>query len=144
METTGPTRLDEFCKVFGIDFFDLQLSCIFCKFVCNLEDLAAFHKKNLSIVYRYTVPFACCLKCLKHTALYERQRFSLCSVKPSVIDVLTGKSFFDLPIRCLFCLSLLDPIERKEACLRNDDVILVRGHWRCICRVCFSNQYEIE
>lgn len=144
METTEPTRLDEYCQVFGVSFFNLRLPCIFCKFLCTVEDLAAFFKKKLSLVYRNRVPFACCLKCLKHTARYERQKFSLCSVKPFVIDALTGKSFFELPVRCLLCLSLLDEIEKKECCLREEDIILVRGHWRCFCRDCFVVQNEIE
>lgn len=142
MASLQPTRLNEYCKLHSIDFFDLRLHCIFCQFICSLQDLASFFEKNLSLVYRNNLPFACCMKCLKQTAIYERERFCQCTVKSSLIDVVTGKSLQDLIVRCLYCFALLDSIEKRECLNRDEDLCLVRGHWRWYCRNCFSLHYE--
>lgn len=131
-----PSRLDEFCEVYRVSFFNLRLPCIFCKFLCTLEDLALFYTKNLSVVYRDRVPFACCDKCLKHTALYERIKYSQCAVKCSVIDVVAGKPLSDLLIRCMFCFALLDVAEKQNCLSRDEDFVLIRGYWRGRCRNC--------
>ena len=142
MDSSQPTRLNEFCRVNNITFFDLRLSCIFCQFVCSLEDLASFFTKDLSIVYKYNKPHACCRKCLLLTANYEREKYFQCVVKSSVIDVVAGKRLEDLIVRCLYCFALLDSIEKKECLNRDENIALVRGHWRSFCRHCFSLHYE--
>nr|AYA94859.1 MAG: E6 protein [Human papillomavirus] len=142
MASLPPTRLNEYCRLHNINFFDLRLLCVFCKFVCSPEDLAAFFTKNLSLVYKCNIAYACCLKCLKLTANYERERYSQCIVKSSVIDAVAGKCLEDLIVRCLYCYALLDVLEKKECLNRDEDIHLVRGHWRSSCRNCFSVQYE--
>lgn len=142
MEPSQPTRLDEYCKLHCIDFFNLRLHCIFCKFICTLEDLAAFYQKNLSLVYRLGIPHACCSKCLRHSAEYERYKFFQCAVNYSVIDVIAGKSLNDLIVRCLYCLALLDYAEKYDCLSRGEQVVLVRGHWRSCCRNCWLLHYE--
>lgn len=144
MDPLQPTRLDEFCKVHCIDFFNLRLPCIFCKFLCSLEDLAAFYQKNLSIVYRCGNPHACCTKCLKHTAKYERNRFFQCAVRFAFIDVVAGKPLDDLLVRCLYCFAVLDHAEKYDCLSRDEQVVLVRGHWRSCCRNCVSLNDERE
>lgn len=144
MEIAEPTRLDEFCKLHNIDFFNLRMPCIFCKFLCTLEDLASFHQKNLSVVYRLGTPHACCKKCLLHSAKYERHRFFQCTVKCSIIDVVAGKPLDELLVRCLHCFALLDHAEKYDCLSRDEQVVLVRGHWRLCCRNCAFTHDERE
>nr|AYA94674.1 MAG: E6 protein [Human papillomavirus] len=135
-----PRRLDEYCQFYQIDFFSLRLPCIFCLFYPSLQDLADFYCKKLNIVWRKNVPYVCCSKCCKHSALLERQKFFQCSVKCSILDAVVGKPLKEIVIRCVSCFALLDYAEKLDLCTRDDVVLLVRGHWRGDCRNCALKQ----
>ena len=133
-----PVRLDDFCNYYCVSLFDLSLPCIFCKFICDLQDLASFHLKRLSIVWRSGKPYICCRKCVKLSALYEAENYCVCVVKASVLEGLLHKSLQSVAIRCLCCYQLLDLCEKLDCCARNENFSLVRGTWRGPCRNCIS------
>nr|AYA94392.1 MAG: E6 protein [Human papillomavirus] len=133
-----PVRLDDFCNFFSVSIFDLYLPCIFCKFICDLQDLAAFHVKKLSIVWRNGKAFVCCRKCVQLSAKYEFDNYSVCVVKACSLEGLLHKSLQSITIRCVSCYQLLDLTEKIDCCARQDDFALVRGSWRGPCRNCHT------
>ena len=136
MEPHFPTDLDSYCHYFKISFFDLVLKCIFCKFPLSIIDLASFHNKKLSVIWRDNTPFACCSKCLRLTALYERQNYFVCTAKSYSLTSLTGKELCDIHIRCLHCYAFLDYVEKLRHLYNDVDFALIRGGWRGTCRNC--------
>lgn len=140
METYFPRSLDDYCSYYQISFFNLRMRCIFCKFYTSLQDLAVFYTKGLSIVWRFNVPFACCIKCTLHSALIERQKFRQCVVLGSNLDAVARKPLKEIVIRCIVCFALLDEDEKLDVCARNAVVSLVRGHWRTECRNCVGKE----
>lgn len=135
-----PRSLDEYCKYFEIDFFSLRLRCIFCLFYTSFEDLAAFHTKKLNIVWRHNLPFVCCTKCCRHSALIEKQKYFQCSVKCRILDAVVGKPITEIYMRCTWCFALLDCAEKVDLCARDDLALLIRGYWRADCRNCCTKE----
>lgn len=138
MEPQFPTDLDSYCNYFKISFFDLKLHCIFCKFSVSIVDLASFHNKKLSLIWRDKTPYCCCSKCLRLTALYEKQNYFVCTAKSHLLTGLLGKELSDIVIRCEYCFSILDYIEKLYHVYNDKDFILVRGNWRGVCRNCMQ------
>nr|AYA93944.1 MAG: E6 protein [Human papillomavirus] len=140
MENLFPTCLKEYCEYFGICFFDLNLKCIFCRCTCELVDLALFFQKNLRLVWRTNVPFACCNRCLELCARYESERYSVCSVKAENLHALIHIPLQDVLLRCNYCLGLLTSSEKVDLTTRGRYCWLVRGHWRAICSKCSQKE----
>lgn len=140
MACARPLRLDDFCAVYSVSLFDVSLPCIFCKFVCDLQDLAAFHIRNLCLVWRSEQAFACCRKCINLSAKYEYDNYCVCIVNALSIEQLLGLSLKDIFIRCLCCYKLLDIAEKLDCCAGNEFFALVRGTWRGPCRNCIRKR----
>lgn len=136
MANGRPTSLEEYCRRFNISFFDLRVPCIFCLHPVNLQELAAFYLKRLSLIWRADRCFACCELCLKLSAQYERENYFQCAVYTSVIEGLLNQELRNVIIRCMFCCRLLDTIEKFDSLYRDDVLCLVRGKWRGTCRHC--------
>jgi hypothetical protein len=136
MEGTQPRSLDEYCSVFKVDFFNVRLRCIFCLFYASLTDLANFFDKKLSLVWRGETPYVCCIRCARHSAKIDREKYTLCAVKCDILDAVVGKPLKEIVIRCSACFALLDQAEKLDACAREQLVLLIRGHWRTECRLC--------
>lgn len=139
METL-PRNIAEYCRENGISFFDLQLRCVFCNHWINSVQLAAFHAKELSLIWKHNVCFAACTMCLKLCAKHERDRYYQCNVRSTVISDLLHKPLTEIVIRCLYCLCKLDFIEKLEHCYNEEPFHLVRCHWRGKCRNCKYNE----
>lgn len=135
---TPPGKLDVLCKQYGICFFDLRINCIFCKHLCTIIDLAAFHHKSLCLIWKDKVCFACCTACLKLSARYELENYYQCSVSSDYIEDIVCKPLQDIVVRCLKCLSKLDFIEKLDHKRNNRKLHLVRGYWRADCRNCIE------
>lgn len=140
MADATPTRLDEYCKTYGITFFDLQIPCLFCRFKLQLQDLADFYCKDLSLVWRDSVCFACCCKCLRLCAKFEKENYSRCVVKGCNLEGLVQKPLTEILVRCLFCFRKLDYSEKIDCCIKELPFCLIRHHWRNICRFCRREQ----
>lgn len=138
MASTYPNNLVDLCSVCNISFFNLHLDCLFCKHKLTILDLAGFHQKQLSVVWRNDKAFGSCSKCLRLTANYERENYYRCSVKGSLISGLLKTPLKDITVRCLYCFQLLDLIEKTQHHLGDRDFHLVRNHWRGCCRNCYS------
>ncbi|AWK28191.1 E6 protein [Human papillomavirus type 219] len=142
MAERSPTRLHDLCARTGCTLFNLRVPCIFCKFILSVEDLVAFITKNLSLIDKNNVIYACCVRCLQHCARYEREQFGQCIVNAEHIDVVAGKPLLDILIRCLYCYNILDAAEKIDCRARNQGIVLVRGHWRTGCRLCCALRNE--
>nr|AYA94815.1 MAG: E6 protein [Human papillomavirus] len=136
METPMPTDLREYCKLFDICFFDLQLPCVFCKHIVPLQDLASFYLKCLCLIWKGAVCHAACTKCLKVTALFECDNYFQCSVNAIFLTDLVGKPISQIVVRCVHCLKLLDCAEKIDCIVQQQLCHLIRGRWRARCRVC--------
>nr|AYA94152.1 MAG: E6 protein [Human papillomavirus] len=131
-----PIHLDDFCRKYGISFFDVRLQCVFCKHWISTLDLAAFYCKCLSLIWKDNVCYACCCSCLKLSALYETQRYYQCTVMSDFIEDIVRKPLSEIIIRCLCCLTKLDLVEKLEHKYTGSAFYLVRGYWRGYCRNC--------
>ena len=136
MEEPLPLKIEDYCNRYGISFFALQLRCIFCKHWIDTVQLAAFHAKRLTLLWRQNVCYACCAPCLRLSAKYECERYYQCSLKSTFIVDVLHKPLSEIVIRCLHCLCMLDLIEKVEHLITDDPFHLVRGHWRGTCRNC--------
>lgn len=136
MEQQRPRRLDRYCKEFGISFFDVKLPCLFCKFFLELQELADFHQKTLSLIWKNGQCYAACKRCIRLSALHERENFCRCSVPPDSIESVTGLSLKDLVVRCYFCYRQLDYAEKIDCVASDTDFLLIRHYWRAVCRNC--------
>lgn len=136
MAERRPTRLDDFCTARGLSFFELELPCVFCKRQVSLTDLAAFHEKNLSVIWRNDRPHAACSKCLYDLATVERERYteSVCNARLYVVVV--RKPLDECLLRCYVCLRRLDAVDKNELITQNWFVCRIRGQWRSACRYC--------
>lgn len=138
MSANKPTRLDEYCKEKNISFFELQIPCLFCKFLLSLQELAGFYTKCLSLVYKDDGVYAVCFRCTRASAKYEAEKYLRCIVKSDYVDVLAECSLANLIVRCIDCYKLLDIAEKLDIRARSEDLYLVRRHWRGHCRECYK------
>lgn len=140
MAALYPTSLDEYCTVFGISFFNLQLRCVFCKHWVSLQALADFFVKTLSLVWKNNICYACCSQCLRLIAKYESEHFTRCEVTGEVLQFIVKEPFSEIVIRCLQCYKKLDYAEKIDCCHAGIKFCLVRSHWRSLCRNCKPKQ----
>lgn len=138
MSSNKPTRLDEYCKAANLSFFDLQIPCLFCKFHLSLQELAGFHQKTLSLVWRDDQVYALCYKCTRLSAKFEFEKYLRCIVKCEYVDVLAECPLINLSVRCVDCYKLLDIAEKVDLKARDEDLYLVRRYWRGYCRECYK------
>lgn len=138
MADSLPTSLDEYCRVFHISFFDVKLQCVFCKHFINLQELADFYSKHLSLIWKGCLCFGSCNACLRLIAKFELENHFQCSVRGIFLEDLVNKKLKNIIVRCMVCYKLLDYMEKFDCCCRNLDFVLVRGHWRNICRLCMK------
>lgn len=140
MEELQPRKLDDYCRIFDISLFDLYLKCIFCKRYLTLKDLACFHMKDLSLLWRNNICFACCERCVIASARYEASRHFQCIFQTDHLHVITGVPLQNLDVRCYYCLSVLDTAEKFDLIARNRPTCLVRGYFRAPCRECLRRE----
>lgn len=133
---TQPLKLDEYCRQYGISFFDVQLRCVFCRHLVSTSELADFHCKHLSLIWKEKVCYAACCACLRLCARCEAERYYQCNVCSSLIEDIVRKPLCDIVIRCLYCLAKLDLLEKLEHKYLRKRFHLVRGYWRGDCRNC--------
>lgn len=136
MAEEHPKRLDELCKATGISFFELSLKCAFCNFDLTLQELADFHCKKLSLLYRENIPYAACVRCLKVSARYEFEQFCRCSLPAGILSDVLQIPITSVSVRCTNCYKLLDLPEKIDLCCASENVYLVRNLWRGYCRDC--------
>lgn len=136
MENLFPTCLRDYCDYFEINFFDLRLLCIFCKRLLDEVDLARFHKKQLYLVWRGFVAYACCDKCLKLSARYESEKHCVCVVEAENLHGLIGVPVQNVLLRCKQCLGVLTLSEKVDLLTGRKLVWLIRGYWRATCSSC--------
>lgn len=131
-----PTRLDEFCNQYGLTFFELKIPCTFCKFVLELQELADFYTKGLSLIWKGPECFAACRRCILLSAKYELDHFCRCRVRAENLPDLLGVCIRNLTIRCKVCYKKLDYAEKVDLLAADESYVLVRHYWRGICRNC--------
>jgi hypothetical protein len=140
MENIFPSCLREYCSYFNVNFLDLKLQCIFCRNICDIVDLALFFKKQLRLVWRSQIAYACCNNCIVLSARYESEKYSVCSVKAENLHALIRVPLQDVSLRCNYCIGLLTPSEKVDLITANRYVWLVRGYWRGICSACAAKE----
>lgn len=140
MENLFPTSLPSYCSTFSISFFDLRLQCIFCKSYLSLVDLAEFHEKELSLIWKKNICHACCARCLGLSAKYEVENYFQCACEVEFLHALLNKPLQEIIIRCYYCYKLLDLSSKFDLISRGRQACLVRGHWRAPCRVCLAKE----
>ena len=136
MDVSRPLSLEEYCRHFDISIFDLNIPCIFCRFVLNIEHLASFANKTLSLIWRDNRAYACCISCARLSAKFESERYYQCSIRAVDIEAVLGKPLHTLIIRCCECLRLLDIVEKYDCVCRDGYFHVVRSSLKGLCRFC--------
>lgn len=136
MENLFPTCVKDYCSYFEINFLDLSLPCIFCRFRCNIVDLAQFYSKQLRLIWRNNIAFACCEKCLKLCAKYEFEQHCVCSVRAEHLHGLIRVPMDQVLLRCTYCFAVLTASEKVDLVAGSRYVWLIRGYWRAMCSKC--------
>lgn len=136
MAAEHPKRLDELCDATGQTFFQLSLQCAFCNYTLSLQDLAAFHVKQLSLIYRNNCPYAVCSACTRLSAKCEYEAFCRCSLPADILPDVLQVPLTSICVRCIYCYKLLDCPERFDLAAGSETVYLVRNIWRGPCRDC--------
>lgn len=131
-----PRRLDQLCESSGRSFFELQLQCAFCNHPLGLQELAAFHEKRLSLIYRDITPYGVCRGCTRLSARCEYEHFCRCSLKADILPDILQVPLTAICVRCLYCYRLLDCAEKFDLAAGSETVFLVRNIWRGPCRDC--------
>lgn len=131
-----PTNLEALCAACKVPLEKLSISCVFCNCTLKPQDLFAFSIKKLQLIVKKKFFFACCSFCLECSAKFERINHYQCSSDALFLQHLTGKNLFGLTVRCMFCLKLLDSIEKLAYSEKGYKFHLIRGWWRGCCRFC--------
>lgn len=136
LEPPLPATICGLAKLLEIPLDDCLIPCNFCgNFLTHLE-VCEFDEKRLTLIWKDHLVFACCRVCCSATATYEFNQFYESTVLGRDIEQVTGKSVFDIDVRCYTCMKFLDSIEKLDICGRKRPFYLVRGSWKGICRLC--------
>ena len=136
LEPPLPATIFGLANLLEIPLDDCLVPCNFCgNFLTHLE-VCEFDEKKLNLIWKGHCVFACCRVCCTATATYEFNEFYESTVEGREIESVTGKSIFDVDVRCYTCMKFLDSIEKLDICGRKLPFHKVRGSWKGICRLC--------
>lgn len=139
MASNKPKSVKELADRLAIPLVDLLLPCKFCKRFLSYIELVSFDFKRLQLLWTTEdFVYASCTSCLYATAQYEFIKFFEATVIGRQIEIVEQKPVGEIPIRCRFCLGLLDLIEKLDICARHKEFHKVRNNWKGVCRLCGS------
>ena len=131
-----PSTIKGLAQALGIPLVDCLLPCNFCGKFLDFLEVCDFDKKQLNLIWKDYVVTACCRCCSVATATFEFNEFYERTVLGRDIELATGRSIFEIDVRCQNCLSFLDIIEKLDCCGRGRPFHKVRGAWKAVCRLC--------
>lgn len=139
MATSKPNTVRLLADTLAIPLVDVLLPCKFCGRFLTYVELVSFDYKGLQLIWTpEDFVFASCASCLYATAQYEFMKFYESCVTGKNIEEVEQKSIGNIPIRCRFCLKLLDLLEKLDSCYKHQQFYKVRGNWKGLCRLCGS------
>lgn len=139
MELPKPQTVKELGDRLCIPFEDILLPCRFCERFLPYIDLLQFDFKVLQLIWtEEDLVFACCCTCAHASAQFEFARYYERSVTGREIEQVEQKRIGLIPVRCQFCLKLLDFLEKIDICYKRQQFHKVRGNWKGRCRLCGS------
>lgn len=131
-----PLTIQGLAKALGIPFIDTLIPCNFCgKFLDYLES-CEFEAKKLCLIWKDYRVYACCRVCCGATATFEFNQYYQQTVLGRDIELASGRSIFEIDVRCYTCLAFLDIIEKLDCCGRGLPFHKVRNAWKGVCRQC--------
>lgn len=133
---TFPTRLDIYCSEFGINLFDLRLSCVICKNIVPVSEAAEFHEKTLSVIWKNAQPYLACRFCLQRLAKHEQEHFFSGVVTAAELAAELGTPLLGILVRCRYCLRLLTTSEKANLLATNQRIDKIRNFYRATCKYC--------
>jgi hypothetical protein len=131
-----PESVAGLAVLLDIPIEDLLIPCNFCGNFLSFLELNEFDAKNLTLIWKEHLVFACCRCCCTASGFFEFQNFYEGSVIGRDIETVEHKSIFDITVRCHQCLRLLDLIDKLDICGRSQHFHKVRGAWRGRCKYC--------
>nr|AYA94166.1 MAG: E6 protein [Human papillomavirus] len=131
-----PTTIKELADLLQIPLVDCLVPCNFCGRFLDFLEVCEFDKKQLTLIWKDYFVSACCRSCCVATATFEFNEYYQQTVLGRDIELATGKSIFELKIRCQTCLSFLSTIEKLDSCGRGFPFHKVRDGWKGVCRHC--------
>ncbi|AEM24663.1 transforming protein [Human papillomavirus 145] len=137
MELPKPQTVRELGDRLSIPIIDLLIPCRFCNRFLPYIDLLAFDYKTLQLIWtEEDFVFACCCSCAHASAQFEFTKFYEFSVIGKELEQVEHQHIGAIPVRCHYCLRLLDLLEKLEVCYTHQQFHKVRGNWKARCRHC--------
>lgn len=131
-----PTRLDIYCRTFGVSLFDLRLPCVICKNIVSVSEAAEFYEKSLSVLWKNNHPHLACRACLCALANFEKQHFYSGVISARDLAQQLGTPLLGVIVRCNSCLHLLSASEKADILASNQPIDKVRDFYRAACKKC--------
>ncbi|AHZ58193.1 E6 protein [Human papillomavirus type 72b] len=130
------TNIELLCKDCEVDLEDLRITCIFCKTELTAEEVRAFAKKELRVVWRHNWPFGVCAPCLARETKVRELRYWRNSCYGPTVEQETGIPLAALHIRCHACYTPLSWQEKEYQVQTYIHFHYISGQWMGRCSQC--------
>ncbi|AFA26581.1 E6 [Tursiops truncatus papillomavirus 6] len=132
-----PCSISDLCKLFNLDFYELSISCVFCRKQLEDIDKWCFMNRDLQVVWKKEFPFALCLKCIEVRVIVDLLRSFELSASAKYVEEETGHALGDLKIRCYGCWKPLTESEKLFHVEERKKFEKIANQWRGICTNCY-------
>ncbi|AFA26567.1 E6 [Tursiops truncatus papillomavirus 4] len=136
MAYSTPCLMQDLCKQFDLDIYELLICCVFCRNILEDIDKWSFRNRELYVVWKKEFPFAVCPKCLEVQAIIDLLRYYERSGTAGTVEEDTGKALGDLRVRCYGCFKPLTHSEKLFHVEDNAPFCKIANNWRGICTNC--------
>ncbi|AST11574.1 E6 protein [Sus scrofa papillomavirus 2] len=128
------TSITGLANALGIPWVDLLIPCTFCGKFMDYHDLTKF-ESQMQLLWKGKCVYGCCNRCARLSSRREVQLFG--QGTKALSEVLKqGIKLTDLVIRCVACLNKLTYVEKLSVLYGENQVTVVRGRYRGICKNC--------
>lgn len=131
-----PQSLGELVELLELTLNDLPVTCYYCQKNLPFHDKILFMFSDLALYWEENVYSASCWSCLKGVARLEFLTGYEDLKSTREIELIFGKPFGELNIRCYGCYRFLNVIEKLDVVSANESVAIVRSRPRALCSLC--------
>lgn len=131
-----PRTIKELCELLNRAFPQVTVCCHYCRCVLSVLDLYLFEHSKLNLLWREGLPTGVCAHCCRVLARVEFTARHRISCAAHQVSTYTGQELDSLEVRCLRCLTPLQPVEKGFLKRQDITVHLIGNNWRGLCVRC--------
>ncbi|ACO58656.1 putative transforming protein E6 [Ovis aries papillomavirus 3] len=132
----SPRTIAELVQHYNFGDCVLLLPCIFCGEYLTAADIVHFESAPLALLWRFGIPFGCCIRCCNYAGMYEAYRYFQGLIPAAWVECITGKTLFELDVRCVTCLRRCNLSEKLSVLWRQSDFFVIRNKLKTVCQIC--------